>query len=70
MVESTATLEDVQAFLKNEFKNYAGLVESENSEINKVTGPKKHKCKKINIWFVHYYFKIIRGFTHGSIHQQ
>ena len=68
MVESTATLDDVQAFLKNEFKNYAGLVESENSEINQVTGPRKHKCMKIIIWFVHYYFKIIGEFTHGSIH--
>ena len=33
-------------------------------------GLEKHKCFKIIIWFVHYYFKILgeSPFTHGSIH--
>lgn len=33
-----------------------------------MTGRRKHKCIKIIIWFVHYYFKILGEFTHGSIH--
>ena len=71
MVEPTATLDQVYEFIKNDFKNYAALVAGDNIEINQVNhGREKHKCFKIIIWFVHYYFKILgeSPFTHGSIH--
>ena len=64
MVAPTATLDDVERFLRNEFNKHAGMVESVNGQ--KKVG--KHKCIKIIIWFVHYYFKILGEFTHGSVH--
>ena len=68
MVMPTATLDEVEEFITKEFKHHARLVAGENIEINQVNGREKHKCIKIIIWFVHYYFIILGEFTHGSIH--
>lgn len=65
MVKPTATLDQVEEFIRKDFKNYAGLVPGENIEMNQVNGREKYKCIKIIIWCVHYYCKILGKFTHG-----
>ena len=67
-MEPTATLDEVEVLLGKEFKKYAGW--SANVRTTEVNGRKrgKHKCINIIIWFLHYYFKILSEFTHGSVH--